>query len=321
MMEIMVKMLEFTHLSIRRKTWECSFSGIFEPRKFYALCGESGSGKSTLFSLLTGLTHPHAGRLTLDARDILGLPPHRRSMSLMTQHNSLFPGVSCEENLRLAWQGSASGFSAKVGEILDLLRLDREFLARNPNDLSGGQLARMNLARALITEARWLLLDEPFAAVDRPTRLSILTGLRDWQSRSNLCIVLIAHDLDDIFPVASDIIVCEDGRITEQSPLKVAMTRPRRVATARTLKNGLIIKKAGKHFFVPANQLKTPHAPDSTTADRSDSHQLERFIQYQHGDVTRVFDFDSQSEFNMIRSGSFSGKVQFNQESLVELTP
>jgi ABC-type Fe3+/spermidine/putrescine transport system ATPase subunit len=309
-------MFEFENLSFNRVNWNCQFSGKFETGRFYALCGESGAGKSTLFSLLTGLLRPDSGSISINGNSIAHLPPHQRGIGLMTQHNSLFPAVTCSQNLQLAYREVVSDSQNWIRELADLLNLKHELLDRYPHELSGGQLARMNLARALVARHKWILLDEPFASVDRPNRLSVLNKLHGWQKTNPCTIVLIAHDLDDIFPVATDIVTFDKGKITEQAPLSIALSQPQRTSTARLLKNGLIIEKSSESFFLPSQHISVP-SHGKVDADKIlDEFTLSNFAQYRRGNINRVFDFDSQSDFSFASDRPFYGTISFDSNYL-----
>ena len=255
-----MSVIECESLTFGAGNWTCEYTGTFNPGKWHIVCGESGSGKSTLLRLLTGLLRPTGGNLKLNGHGITDLAPHKRKMSFMSQENALFPGVSVFENLMLALHDAEISRAEARHAIEDLtnrLGISGEMLSRMPSALSGGQLSRCNLARALLRPATWLLLDEPFAAVDRPTRLSILGWLKNWTNASGTGIILVSHDLDDIFTVATDVTVIADGKIVENCPLTLAIESPSHVSTARLLRAGLVYEENDVTYFVPPSAIHT----------------------------------------------------------------
>jgi molybdate transport system ATP-binding protein len=252
--------LECKSLQFGTGDWSCDYTAAFSQGGWHILCGSSGSGKSTLLHLLTGVLNPNSGEIKNGEKMISHLPPHERGLSFMSQANSLFPGITILENLLLSLHDSPSTKQEKVrlaAAMAERLELATDILDRVPSKLSGGQLSRCNLARALLRPCSWLLLDEPFSAVDRPTRLSILKWLQEWRRGTGTGIVLVSHDLDDIFTVATDIHVVEDGRVLESLPLMTALAHPCYLSTARLLRAGMIIATPRGHVFVNSQHIYT----------------------------------------------------------------
>ena len=164
-----------------------------------AISGASGSGKSTLLDLLAGFIAPVSGALTLDGRNLLGLPPEARPVSLLLQADNLFDHLSADENAALGLpRGTGRDAGRKlVAEALAEVGLDG-LGPRLAAHLSGGQKQRVALARTLLRARPVLLLDEPFSALDDETRHTIrnlvgeLTARHDWHT------ILVSHHADDI---------------------------------------------------------------------------------------------------------------------------
>ena len=253
-------LLECDKLKMTTNKWSCDYTASFRPSGWHVLCGSSGAGKSTLLHLLTGVVTPQSGDIKMGGKNVSHLPPHQRQLSFMSQSNSLFPGISILENLLLALHDSPSSPTEKVKqarEMAERLSLKQEILDRPASKLSGGQLSRCNLARTLLRPCSWLLLDEPFSAVDRPTRLSILTWLQDWQKSTGAGIILVSHDLDDIFTVATDVHIVENGSVLESGTLSDSLAHPRSIAMARTLRAGIIVTTPSGPAFVGSQNLYT----------------------------------------------------------------
>src|SRR6266446_1567833 len=153
-----------------------------EKGEFLALLGPSGSGKTSLLRIIAGLESASAGRLLIDGRDALDLPPGERRIGFVFQSYALFRHMRVFDNIAFGLtvkkrreRPSASEIAARVDALLDLVQL-QGLGRRFPSQLSGGQRQRVALARALAVRPEILLLDEPFGALDTGVRIA----LRDW---------------------------------------------------------------------------------------------------------------------------------------------
>jgi putative spermidine/putrescine transport system ATP-binding protein len=145
------------------------------PGELVALLGPSGCGKTTLLRAIARFVRPDQGDVRFDGESVIELSAGRRGVGIMFQNYALFPHMTVEENIAygLAARGAARAVIArKVGELIRLVHLE-PWRARYPRQLSGGQQQRVALARTLAIEPRVLLLDEPFAALDRNLRLDM----------------------------------------------------------------------------------------------------------------------------------------------------
>jgi thiamine transport system ATP-binding protein len=179
-----------------------------------AISGASGSGKSTLFDLLAGFLKPKGGKLGLDGRDLLPLPPESRPVSLLLQSDNLFEHLSARENVAL---GLGRGIKrneikARVDEVLRQMGLEA-IAEQKASTLSGGQKQRVALARTLLRDRPVLLLDEPFSALDDETRLLIRTLVGDLTRQQGWHTILVSHHADDIAALANRRYGLSDGRL------------------------------------------------------------------------------------------------------------
>jgi osmoprotectant transport system ATP-binding protein len=205
----------------------------FEVRdaELLALVGESGSGKTTTLKMLNRLIEPSAGRVLLDGQDAGALPAHllRRQIGYVFQRVGLFPHLTVAENIAvtprlLGWSKQRS--AERVRELLELVELEPEFAGRFPDSLSGGQAQRVGLARALGASPPFLLLDEPFGALDPLTRDHLQQSLDRLRRKLRLTVVLVTHDASEALLLADRILVLRQGRMLQLDAPSALLSAP-----------------------------------------------------------------------------------------------
>jgi thiamine transport system ATP-binding protein len=190
------------------------FSMEAAPGEVTAIRGASGSGKSTLLDLIAGFQVPDAGRITLDGRDLVLLPPEQRPVSILFQSESLFEHLSAAHNVALGLPpGTARAeVEREVGAALDEVGL-AGFALKRAETLSGGQKQRVALARTLLRKRPILLLDEPFSALDDETREATRDLVGDLTVTRGWITILVSHHGDDVAALASRTYAIENGRL------------------------------------------------------------------------------------------------------------
>ena len=195
-----------------------------EPGEVVALLGPSGCGKTTLLRVIAGFVRQAGGRVLVDGAGIDHLPANQRNVGIVFQNYALFPHMTVAENvaygLRARGQRGAE-VGQRVERMLDMVQLGA-FRERLPRQLSGGQQQRVALARALAVEPSILLLDEPFAALDRNLRLDMQIEVKRLQRQLGLTTILVTHDQDEAMSVADRIAVMNKGKV-EQFDTPVAI--------------------------------------------------------------------------------------------------
>lgn len=213
------------------------------------MVGQSGSGKTTVARCVLRLMTPSEGEIRLSGTDIATLDerqlrPFRPLVSAVFQNpgSSLNPrhriGRIVEAPLIGSGVRDRSERRARVAWALDAVDLAPELAGRRPGELSGGQQQRAALARALVSEPRVLVCDEPFTSLDLPLRDRLVELLVDIQERRGLACLFIAHDLDVIARIAHRVAVMKDGRIIESGPAREVIDRPSQPFTQRLVRSG-----------------------------------------------------------------------------------
>jgi len=197
------------------------------PGRFVVLVGPSGCGKSTLLMMMAGLLQQSSGTITINGAPIAKPDPDR--VGVVFQEPSLFPWLTAEENVEfpLALRGVTKGDRrARAQDALKLVGLDG-FGKRHPHELSGGMKQRVSIARGLVQDPPVLLMDEPFAALDEQTRMTMGDELLRIWAATGKTVVFVTHSLTEAVYLADEVIVMSPrpGRIVDH--LQVSLPRPR----------------------------------------------------------------------------------------------
>jgi sulfate/thiosulfate transport system ATP-binding protein len=182
-----------------------------------ALLGPSGSGKSTLLRIIAGLEIPDTGNVSIAGQDLTAAPARTRGVGFVFQHYAPFKHMTVYDNVAFGLtvrHAPKNEVNERVGELLSLVRLDG-LAKRYPSQLSGGQLQRMALARALAPQPKVLLLDEPFGALDVQVRGELREWLRRLHEEIHVTTIFVTHDQEEAMDVAGQIVVMNGGRIEQ----------------------------------------------------------------------------------------------------------
>ena len=211
----------------------------------HALVGPSGSGKTSILRSIAGLHHPEFGFIECDHavwlnRDpargsMMTMPPNQRSCGFLFQQYALFPHLSALDNVCMALYNTISDPQMRRTEAqrwLDELNIG-ELGERLPKQLSGGQQQRVALARALARSPKMLLLDEPFSAIDIPTRQKLYQTLAELRKQLNIPIILVTHDLREAHLLADRITVLDQGVGLQTTDPQSLFTKPRNARVAQ----------------------------------------------------------------------------------------
>jgi molybdate transport system ATP-binding protein len=189
-----------------------------------ALFGRSGCGKSTLVNVIAGLLSADAGRVALDeavlfdTEEQIDVAPERRRVGYVFQDARLFPHMSVGGNLRYALRRAPPPAVVSLSEVADLLALG-SLMERRTHQLSGGERQRVAIGRALLSQPRLLLLDEPLASLDAARREEVLPYLEALRDRLALTMVYVSHQYDEVLRLATGLVLMDAGKTVAQGGL------------------------------------------------------------------------------------------------------
>ena len=181
------------------------------------LLGPSGCGKTTLLRIIAGFERPSEGRILIDGEDITSLPANKRPTNLVFQRPTLFPHLDVFGNVAFGLSVARVGKAEQrrlVAEALALVRLE-DYEKRRSHELSGGQMQRVSLARALVNRPAVLLLDEPLSALDLKIRLEMEVELRRVHRETGSTFVYVTHDQREAMALSDRLVVMNEGHVEQ----------------------------------------------------------------------------------------------------------
>ena len=200
---------------------------------FNILFGASGAGKTTLLDCVAGLVTPDAGRIAIgdrvlfDAVESVNIPVAKRGVGYVFQSLALFPHLTVARNVQYGLAPlSSSERSDRTNAILHAFRISH-LAQRSARKISGGESQRVALARTLVTDPTVLLLDEPLAALDAPTKATIIDDLRQWNRAHGIPILYVTHSREEVFALGERVLVLDAGRLIAQGTPHEILTAPR----------------------------------------------------------------------------------------------
>ncbi len=223
--------------------------------------GESGCGKSTLSRLIMALISPEHGEITFDGKAVgsadMPLKEYRRQVQIVFQdsYSSLNPRLTIEESI--AFGPRVHGTERRIAlasarELLELVGLrPDQFARRYPHQLSGGQRQRVNIARALVSRPKLVILDEPVSALDKSVEAQVLNLLKDLKVEFGVSYLLVSHDLNVVRYMSDRILVMYLGRISEIGPVEAIYSASAHPYTTALLASRPSLDPTRRHTAAP----------------------------------------------------------------------
>ena len=228
-------MIEIKNISkkVGNKTILDDISLKIDEGSFVVFIGPSGCGKTTTLKLINKLIEPTSGEIYIDGKPISKEDPIklRRNIGYVIQSIGLFPHLTIRENIelipKLKKEKSEEEIEAKTLELMKMVGLDpKEFLDKYPSELSGGQQQRIGLVRAIATDAKIILMDEPFSALDPITRTQLQEWLYSLQEELKKTIIFVTHDMDESLKLADKICIMKDGKLQQYDTVENLLRNP-----------------------------------------------------------------------------------------------
>lgn len=195
---------------------------------FFALMGPTGAGKTVLLEAIAGLIPIQSGSILIDNKDVTKLPPEKHGVSIMYQDHSLFPHLDVMQNIRYGLRyhkEEEKKSDNRINNLIEQLGLSL-LLNRLPINLSGGELQRVSLARALAVNPKILLLDEPLSALDPNFRYELRQMLKNIHKTTDVTFLMVTHDFGEAISLAETAALMNEGRIVQTGAVNEIFQEP-----------------------------------------------------------------------------------------------
>ena len=208
-----------------------------QPGEFVVILGPSGCGKTTLLRLIAGLEEPSLGQVRFDGKVMNGLPPEERDVAMVFQNYSLYPHLTAFDNIAFPLRNlhiPRGELESTVRHMAQLLQIE-QCLDRLPSELSGGQLQRIAIARALVRRPQVFLMDEPFSNLDAPLRASLRAIVKRLHQELGTTFIYVTHDQNEALSLGERILVMREGQIVQDGSAAEVYNRPVNCYVASTV--------------------------------------------------------------------------------------
>jgi len=210
----------------KKSSFQLNIKASFLLKAINVIFGPSGSGKTSLLRLISGLDIIDEGSIRIKNKywtqttTKTNLPLNKREIAYVFQENSLFPNMTVLQNLNFVKKEINSPL---LNDLIATLEI-KHLLMNKPNELSGGQKQRVSLARAILQEPNFLLLDEPLTALDEVLRKKLQSYLITLQKKYKFTVIMVSHNLQEVLKIADHVCVLNYGEILEQGPANILLS-------------------------------------------------------------------------------------------------
>ena len=213
------KIIEFSHVSksFGDKSVLKDINLYIKKGEFITLLGPSGCGKTTMLRMIAGFLEPDEGKLLMDGKPLVGIPPHERPLNTVFQRYALFPHLDVYDNIAFGLKLKKvpqDEIDKRVRRVLKLVAMS-DYEDRDVETLSGGQQQRIAIARAIVNQPKVLLLDEPLAALDLKMRKDMQIELKEMHKKLGITFIYVTHDQEEALTMSDTIVVLNEGRIQQ----------------------------------------------------------------------------------------------------------
>jgi len=251
--------------------------------EFFVLLGPTGAGKTTALRLIAGLERPDAGTIEIDDQDVRQWSAAERDVALVFQYYSLYPRYTVRQNLAFPLKSRVRNYSPaeiddRIARAAKTLRIEH-LLERKTDRLSGGEMERVSIGRAIVREPRAFLMDEPLSNLDAKLREALRSELKDLQMKLGATFLFVTHDQTEAMSMGDKVGVLNKGRITQVATPHEIYNRPRDLFVASfvgspamnlvpgEIRDGRLMALAGRIELAPEGPLRErlPRGPGSVT--------------------------------------------------------
>lgn len=237
-----------------------------KPGELVTLLGPSGCGKTTLLRCLAGFVQPQKGDILYNQKSLLSVPVEKRPFHMVFQKPALFPHLSVFDNVAFAlrlkkWSENKVG--ARVSELLNLMNIS-ELKSQKPAQLSGGQGQRVALARALADGTEFLLLDEPFSALDEKQKNRLQAELKKWQRDLGMTLILVTHDQSEALSLSDRVVLMNRSHVEQIGTPQELYSQPKTLFAAEFIGRKNRVAETPVHFqYLRSEDLSLTATQDS----------------------------------------------------------
>jgi molybdate/tungstate transport system ATP-binding protein len=259
-------MLEIRDLFLKKGKFKLNILSLdVDKNEYFVLLGKTGSGKTLLLESIAGF-QTIEGEIYFEGKNITNLPPEKRNFGFLYQDFALFPHLNAEQNIRFSEKYHKKNENL-FHDLVSFLQIEK-ILKRNIKNLSGGEKQRIALARAIYSQPKLLLLDEPLSAVDPTMRNEIMKNLKELPQRYNLSVIHVTHNFREASYLADRLGIILKGTLLQTGEAKCVLKNPNSLEVAKFLgfKNLFDISLLGfenshKYFSIDPNQITLTKTP------------------------------------------------------------